>query len=60
VRAIVDPAEALAHARIFAAEVAGGLVVVSGSIFLVGALRAALLSNGPGDGLTIEVSDPLP
>ena len=50
-------ASALAHAR----EEAGGLVVVAGSIFLVGALRRLLL-DGPGGTLegAIDASDPLP
>jgi dihydrofolate synthase/folylpolyglutamate synthase len=58
VRVIASPAEALASARAFAGEV-GGLVVVAGSIFLVGVLRAALLGQG-GQDPAIEVSDPLP
>jgi dihydrofolate synthase/folylpolyglutamate synthase len=51
---IEDPSEALAWARHEAGEVSQGLVVVAGSIFLVGALRAQLLAqdgqgqaNGP-------------
>jgi hypothetical protein len=38
-------------------EAGGGLVVVAGSIFLVGELRAHLLGQGDGPA---EASDPLP
>jgi dihydrofolate synthase / folylpolyglutamate synthase len=65
---VADAREALATARRLAQEIPGGLVVVAGSIFLVGALRAALLTGsdraasvtGAPAGATIEVSDPLP
>jgi folylpolyglutamate synthase/dihydropteroate synthase len=49
-------ADALVLARSSAREVAGGLVVVAGSIFLVGEARALVL----GHGTTAEASDPLP
>jgi dihydrofolate synthase/folylpolyglutamate synthase len=52
-----DPVVALVEARRLAAAVPGGLVVVAGSIFLVGALRAHLLGGGRG---SAEASDPLP
>jgi dihydrofolate synthase / folylpolyglutamate synthase len=52
-----DPRRALAAARLYAGQREGGLVVVAGSIFLVGALRAMLL--GASDG-TVDASDPLP
>jgi dihydrofolate synthase/folylpolyglutamate synthase len=52
-----DPREALASARAYAREVKGGLTVVAGSIFLVGALRAVLLGGVEGP---VEASDPLP
>jgi dihydrofolate synthase/folylpolyglutamate synthase len=51
-----DPAAALAEARRHAAS-AGGLVVVAGSIFLVGELRAQLLGLR---GAAADASDPLP
>jgi dihydrofolate synthase/folylpolyglutamate synthase len=54
---IDDPGRALDEARARVATVAGGLVVVAGSIFLVGALRARILGGPPG---TAETSDPLP
>jgi folylpolyglutamate synthase/dihydropteroate synthase len=54
---VEDPRAALALAREQAREVPGGLVVVAGSIFLVGGLRAHLLGDGEG---AVEVSDPLP
>jgi dihydrofolate synthase/folylpolyglutamate synthase len=54
---IEDPAVALATARADAAATPGGLVVVAGSIFLVGALRAQVLGGGHG---AAEASDPLP
>jgi folylpolyglutamate synthase/dihydropteroate synthase len=49
-------AEALAWAKSNAHEIPGGLVVVAGSIFLVGEARALVL----GHGTTAEASDPLP
>jgi dihydrofolate synthase/folylpolyglutamate synthase len=52
-----DPRRALATARLHAGQREGGLVVVAGSIFLVGALRAVLL--GANDS-SVDVSDPLP
>jgi dihydrofolate synthase / folylpolyglutamate synthase len=52
-----DPVAALAEARRSAREVAGGLVVVAGSIFLVGALRAHLCDK---PNTITEASDPLP
>jgi dihydrofolate synthase/folylpolyglutamate synthase len=52
-----DPRRALAAARLYAGQQEGSLVVVAGSIFLVGALRAMLL--GASDG-TVDASDPLP
>ena len=57
VECVEDPTAALALARDHAREVPGGLVVVAGSIFLVGALRAYLLGDGDG---AAEASDPLP
>ncbi len=57
VACVEDPAVALAEARRDAARAGDGLVVVAGSIFLVGALRARLL--GGADGAT-EASDPAP
>lgn len=48
---IEDPSEALAHARHKAGEVSHGLVVVAGSIFLVGALRPHLLGQETGQKL---------
>jgi dihydrofolate synthase/folylpolyglutamate synthase len=54
---VEDPRAALALAREQVSEVPGGLVVVAGSIFLVGGLRAYLLGDGEG---TAEASDPLP
>jgi dihydrofolate synthase / folylpolyglutamate synthase len=54
---VENPVAALALARDYAREVPGGLVVVAGSIFLVGALRAYLLGDGEG---AAEASDPLP
>jgi dihydrofolate synthase/folylpolyglutamate synthase len=57
VECVEDPVAAFALARTLAHQVPGGLVVVAGSIFLVGALRAYVL--GHGDGVT-EASDPLP
>lgn len=45
---VADAREALASACRLAQEVPGGLVVVAGSIFLVGALRVALLGGGEG------------
>jgi dihydrofolate synthase/folylpolyglutamate synthase len=54
---VENPVAALALARDDARKVPGGLVVVAGSIFLVGALRAYLLGDGEG---AAELSDPLP
>jgi dihydrofolate synthase / folylpolyglutamate synthase len=45
---VEDPKLALAQARSFAGEIPGGLVVVAGSIFLVGALRSKLLGGFEG------------
>ena len=56
VACIADPSAALAAARADIAGTPGGLVVVAGSIFLVGALRAHLLGEMHGT----EASDPLP
>lgn len=56
VECIESVAEALAAARSRVQGVAGGLVVVAGSIFLVGEARALLL----GHGHAAEASDPLP
>jgi dihydrofolate synthase / folylpolyglutamate synthase len=53
---IADPVAALDAARAEVAGTDGGLVVVAGSIFLVGALRAHVLGEAPG----AEASDPLP
>jgi dihydrofolate synthase/folylpolyglutamate synthase len=64
-----DPVSALVQARTYAAQVGDGLVVVAGSIFLVGALRAHLqieieASHGQASDSvpspTIDASDPLP
>jgi dihydrofolate synthase/folylpolyglutamate synthase len=52
-----DPVAALTEARRHVALAPGGLVVVAGSIFLVGALRAQVLDRCTG---TAEASDPLP
>jgi dihydrofolate synthase/folylpolyglutamate synthase len=52
-----DPGLALARARALVAGAPDGLVVVAGSIFLVGAVRAVLL-NEPVD--VIAGSDPMP
>ncbi len=61
VECVASPGDALASARAYARETAGGLVVVAGSIFLVGALRAMLLDAGVGAGRTVmDASDPLP
>jgi dihydrofolate synthase/folylpolyglutamate synthase len=54
---VENPVAALTLARDDARKVPGGLVVVAGSIFLVGALRAYLLGDGEG---AAEASDPLP
>jgi len=54
---VENPVAAFALARDYAREVPSGLVVVAGSIFLVGALRAYLLGDGEG---AAEASDPLP
>jgi dihydrofolate synthase/folylpolyglutamate synthase len=59
-RAVVteaSPAQALELAREFVADEPGGLVVVAGSVFLVGGLRARLLGE-PSDELA--GSDPVP
>jgi len=61
VECVASPGDALASARAYARETAGGLVVVAGSIFLVGALRAMLLDAGVSAGRTVmDASDPLP
>ena len=57
VEVVVDPGLALARARALVAGAPNGLVVVAGSIFLVGAVRARLL-NEPVD--AIVGSDPMP
>jgi len=57
VECVEDPVAAFALARNLAHEVSGGLVVVAGSIFLVGALRAHILGHDEGDA---DASDPLP
>jgi dihydrofolate synthase/folylpolyglutamate synthase len=57
VACVEDPVAAFTLARNQAHEVPGGLVVVAGSIFLVGALRAHLLGYGERPA---EASDPLP
>jgi dihydrofolate synthase/folylpolyglutamate synthase len=54
---VEEPRAALALAREQAGAAPGGLVVVAGSIFLVGDLRAHLLGEGDG---AAEASDPLP
>jgi dihydrofolate synthase/folylpolyglutamate synthase len=54
---VENPVAALTLARDDVHKVPGGLVVVAGSIFLVGALRAYLLGDGEG---AAEASDPLP
>jgi dihydrofolate synthase/folylpolyglutamate synthase len=54
---VENPVAALMLARDDVRKVPGGLVVVAGSIFLVGALRAYLLGDGEG---AAEASDPLP
>ncbi|HEX7506866.1 MAG TPA: folylpolyglutamate synthase/dihydrofolate synthase family protein [Polyangia bacterium] len=54
---VEDPVAAFALARSKAHEVPGGLVVVAGSIFLVGALRAHILGHEES---IAEASDPLP
>ncbi|HEY5281266.1 MAG TPA: folylpolyglutamate synthase/dihydrofolate synthase family protein [Polyangia bacterium] len=54
---VEEPRAALALAREQARATSGGLVVVAGSIFLVGDLRAHLLGEGDG---AAEASDPLP
>jgi dihydrofolate synthase/folylpolyglutamate synthase len=54
---VEDPVAAFTLARSQANDVPGGLVVVAGSIFLVGALRAHLLGHGDS---VAEASDPLP
>ena len=57
VECVEDPVAAFALARSQAREVPQGLVVVAGSIFLVGALRAHILGDGES---VAEASDPLP
>ena len=58
---VADPRDALASARRHAGEIEGGLVVVAGSIFLVGALRATLMGGAESArDLPIDASDPLP
>jgi dihydrofolate synthase/folylpolyglutamate synthase len=58
---VANPGEALVSARAWAREVEGGLVVVAGSIFLVGAVRAALLDGSAATGqVVMDASDPLP
>jgi dihydrofolate synthase/folylpolyglutamate synthase len=57
VEVMADPGLALARAREFVTGAPGGLAVVAGSIFLVGAVRARLL-NEPVD--PIAGSDPMP
>jgi dihydrofolate synthase/folylpolyglutamate synthase len=57
VEVVADPGLALARAREFVAGALDGLVVVAGSIFLVGAVRARVL-NEPVD--PIAGSDPMP
>jgi dihydrofolate synthase/folylpolyglutamate synthase len=57
VEVMADPDLALARARQFVATAPDGLAVVAGSIFLVGSLRARLLSE-PVD--PIAGSDPMP
>jgi dihydrofolate synthase/folylpolyglutamate synthase len=54
---IEDPLTALTQARAIASTIPGGLVVVAGSIFLVGALRSNLLDGFSG---VADASDPLP
>ena len=57
VEVVADPGLALARARELLAGASDGLVVVAGSIFLVGTVRARLL-NEPVD--LIAGSDPMP
>jgi dihydrofolate synthase/folylpolyglutamate synthase len=57
VEVVADPGLAVARARALVAGIPNGLVVVAGSIFLVGAVRARLL-NEPVD--VITGSDPMP
>jgi len=57
VRCVEDPRVALAEARAYAMEAPDGLVVVAGSIFLVGALRDQIAGVSQR---TADVSDPLP
>jgi dihydrofolate synthase/folylpolyglutamate synthase len=57
---IDDPVDALAQARLHAGERDGGLVVVAGSIFLVGALRTHLVAEPGASAGPAEASDPLP
>jgi dihydrofolate synthase/folylpolyglutamate synthase len=57
VACVEDPVAALAEGRRTAAGAPGGLVVVAGSIFLVGALRGRVLGGSQG---AADASDPLP
>jgi dihydrofolate synthase / folylpolyglutamate synthase len=57
VECVEDARDALASARAYARQREGGLVVVAGSIFLVGALRSLLVE---GVGAPQDASDPLP
>jgi len=58
---VASPIDALAVARAYAGEVPDGLVVVAGSIFLVGALRKLVQEGGDaGAGPALDDSDPLP
>ena len=57
VECIEDPFAALAAGRAAVARSAAGLVVVAGSIFIVGQLRARLLDLTRGEA---EASDPMP
>ena len=57
VECIDDPVAAFALARSKAQVIPAGMVVVAGSIFLVGALRAHVMGHGEG---LAEASDPLP
>jgi hypothetical protein len=57
VEVVEEPAAALALARGFVAERPAGYVVVAGSIFLVGELRARLLGEAVDP---VPTGDPLP
>lgn len=61
IECLADPRAALAAAREFARGIHGGLVVVAGSIFLVGALRAAMLrsAQSPDSGNSDKVQESL-